>query len=227
VPANYEDRYSCAEGVNGMKLKNLEGLSTRHFMTTNLLLLGLGWAAFLITVSHGSSIDSATKVVDALFKIAAVVVGTLWALNRHFAGRTDALQLRVDSAIDVVRADELGSDGKVGMLFCRLDIVNTGKTLTPALTEFLEVQSVRIETDALKYEPIWRWPRTDSHPSGPIEPGSWSAISFGCPVQPDVRAVRIYIELQFENGEMWNWHRFYKLQSDSRPNTSASEKIEV
>jgi hypothetical protein len=205
-----------------MKLKSLEGLSTRHFMTTSLALLVLGWTVFLITISRGLNIDSATKVTDALFKIAAVVIGTLWALNRHFAGRTDALQLRVDSTIDVVNAGELGGDSHVGMLFCRLDIVNTGKTLTPALTEFLEIDSVLIENDALKYQPIWRWPTTGSHPSGPIEPGSWSAISVGCPLQNDVRAVQIYIELQFENGEMWTWHRYFKLQSNSRPSGEAS-----
>lgn len=187
-----------------MPVKRLERLLTQHFLATVSLLVGLGWCAFALVVTTDVTIDTAAKSVDAMFKIAAVVGGTAWSLNRYFTARTDELQLRVDAATDFVTS---GSDAPI--FVCRLDIYNTGKALTSGFREFVVIESAISEGEVIVYHPISRWPDSDLHRAAPIEPGSWSALSFAVPLRSRVPVVRVYLELQFDGGKLWTWHRHF------------------
>jgi|GEM_PF-6289086 len=189
-----------------MRTKSLERLLTQRFLPTVLILLIAGWSTFaVVVVIGGVTADTAAKVVDATFKIAAVLAGTAWTLNRYFTARTDELQLRVDSVVDFVPADE----GGVSMFVCRLDIVNTGKALTSAFGELIEIESATASKDNVAYESLMRWPAAGLHMVAPIEPGSWSALSFAVPLPRSGRVVRAFLELHFDDGKQWTWHRHF------------------
>jgi len=186
-------------------MKTFERLLTRRFLLTVSLLLLIAWGAYAAVLLNGASVDSVAKGVDSIFKIAAVVAGTAWTLNRYFTARTDELQLRVDATVDFV----LDGTGSPGMLVCRLDVVNTGKALTPPFRELVEIESAAVDNHDVVYEHMMRWPEKDLHPAPPIEPGSWSAVSFATPLRRSRRTVRVYLELRFEGGKVWTWHRHF------------------
>jgi len=190
---------------NLVRMKSLERLLTRQFLPAVFLLLVIGWAAFAVVVGSGVTVDTAAKVVDATFKIAAVLAGTAWTLNRYFTSRTDELQLRVDAAADFVPAD----GDEVAMFVCRLDIINTGKALTPKFSELIEIESATAGKDDVGYVSLMRWPAEGLHPTQPIEPGSWSALSFAVPLVRSNKVVRVYLELHFEGRKQWTWHRHF------------------
>lgn len=187
-----------------VEIRRLERLFTQHFLAVTAGCLAIAFGAFVFSVVRGYSLEIIATLVDTSFKIAAVIVGTAWALNRYFTARTDVLQLRVDPMVETVSSP----DGN-RLLLCRVDIVNTGKSLTPSLKESLDLHAVLIINDEVTYRPFYRWPADNSHPVAPIEPGSWSAISIAVPLPPDVCVVQVYIHLQFETGEIWTWHRHF------------------
>ena len=77
--------------------RTLESWTTRRFFWAVCLAAGLPMAAFILTVSLTStSLDDAAKFVDSIAKILVTVVAALWALNRYFLGRVDAMQIRID-----------------------------------------------------------------------------------------------------------------------------------
>jgi hypothetical protein len=187
-----------------MQIRKLEGAFTRHFLSVTSGGLAVAWGAFFATAFLGPSLEATAKAIDASFKIAAVIVGTAWALNRYFTARTDVLQLKVEPVVEIM------SGGENDRLFvCRLDIVNTGRALTPAFTEVLELQSVGVDGGNVTYQPFYRWPIRDTHPAGPVEPGSWSAISIAVVLPRETRVVQIYLELQFDTNDVWTWHRHF------------------
>jgi hypothetical protein len=185
-------------------MKALERAFTRHFLPVTLGSLALACGAFVTSIALGAPLEPAAKIVDATFKIAAVIVGTGWALNRYFTARTDVLQLRVDPIVELMPASETDR-----LLVCRLDIVNTGKSLTPCFSEVLELQAVDIVEGEVTYEAFYRWPARQAHPAGPIEPGSWSALSLAVILPSETRVVQAYLELRFETGDVWTWHRHF------------------
>jgi hypothetical protein len=187
-----------------MQLRSFERAFTQHFLPVTLGSLAVALGIFFATIVVGASLDAAAKIVDASFKIAAVVVGTAWALNRYFTARTDVLQLRVEPVVEIMS----GSDN-VWLFVCRLDIVNTGKSLTPAFTAVLELLSVGVGAGEVSYQSFHRWPDQEAHPVGPIEPGSWSAVSIAVVLPRDTRVVQTYLELHFETGNVWTWHRHF------------------
>lgn len=198
-----------------MHLAKLEQLFTRHFLSVTLVTLTVAWLGFASIIIIGGDLARVATIIDGAFKIAGVIVVTSWALNRYFMARTDVLQLRVDPAVEFV-----GGADEERMLVLRLDIVNTSRSLTPAFTEMLEVESVAREGTAVRYTPLFRWPTTGAHPAPPIEPGSWSAIDVAIPTPVATRVVRLYVELAFESGAGWTWHRHFvagELKSENGP----------
>lgn len=193
-----------------MRIDSLAHAFTRRFLTTTIILLVTSWGAFLTFVLLGTSVDVAAKTVDAIFKIAAVVVGAAWTLNRYFTARTDELQLRVDPVAEFV-SNSLERD----MFICRLDIVNTAKALTPAFAEVVEIASAIVHGEEIRYQSIMRWPEEGLHRVAPIEPGSWSALSFATPIEHSVRVVRIFLQLKFDGGKSWTWHRHFAAPPES------------
>jgi len=187
-----------------MHIRTLERAFTRYFLPVTLGTLALAWGAFFASMTLGASLNDTATAVDALFKIAAVIFGTAWALNRYFTARTDILQLKVEPLVEVM----VGSD-RERLFVCRLDIVNTGSSLTPAFTEVIELQSVDVAAGEVTYKPFYKWPAHQAHPAGPIEPGSWSAVSIAVALPHETRVVQTYLELQFATGEVWTWHRHF------------------
>lgn len=192
---------------DALQLKSLERIFTRHFLPAVIGSLLIAWTSFAVILTRGSDLDDAAKLVDALFKIAAVIVGTGWALNRYFMARTDALQLRVDPVVDVVQPDSVGE--VVGLFVCRLDIVNTGRVLTPPFRDALTISEVKPRGAEVDYEPRFRWPEEGMHPGAPIEPGSWSAISVAVPFPHKVAVFHVHLQIEFEGGARWTWHRHF------------------
>lgn len=185
----------------------LERLFTRQFMLAIIGSLVIAFGGSFGAVALGASLATVSAVVDTSFKIAAVIVGTAWALNRYFTSRVDVLQLRVDSVVELMSA----SDQR--LFVCRLDIVNTGKSLTSPFAQVLELQSLVLRDGVVEYETFHRWPEECQHPGSPIEPGSWSAVSIAVVLPPAVDVIQVYLELEFEGGDLWTWHRHYSARN--------------
>ncbi|HYK03333.1 MAG TPA: hypothetical protein VE974_16355 [Thermoanaerobaculia bacterium] len=187
-----------------MQIRTFERAFTRHFLPVTIGSVSVAWGVFFATMIFGASLDDAATIIDASFKIAAVIIGTAWALNRYFTARTDVLQLRIDPVVETVSAS--GGDR---IFICRLDVVNTGKALTPPFTEVLELYSAEADSGEVAYRMFHRWPDQVAHPVGPIEPGSWSAVSTAVVLPRETPVVQAYLELQFETGDVWTWHRHF------------------
>jgi hypothetical protein len=123
----------------------IEALSTRHLVGSTVALLALATGLMALTVAKGVlSLEDLASVVDIAFKAAAGIVGTAWALNRHFTSRADGLQIRVDANVDSVPAGLFKETPDLGLLVARLDVVNTGRTLLSQPTEISsEISSSR------------------------------------------------------------------------------------
>lgn len=189
----------------------LERLVTRHLVGASLALaasiLGL---AYLAAVTNAVTLDQLAKGADLAIKCVAAVVGSAWALNRYFTGRVDEFQIRVDASVDVVAAGAFTESPDLGLLITRLDIVNTGKVLLPEFGQVVVVDEVFPSQEGVKSMPIFRWPISGLHPGPPIEPGSWSAINFACPIKASTAAVRIYLEVYVAAELRWTWHKTFK-----------------
>jgi len=151
---------------------------------------------------------------DIALKVAALLVGGLWALNRYFVQRTDAIQIRVDPSVNYLRLPTQDSEERTspGLLIYRLEVVNTGKSFIPAYKQFVQLSAVRLHEHGLSLEPLHRWPEIGFHEGGPIEPGSWSAIDDAISVSQDLVAMQLYLEVHLSGGQVWTWHRTWALQ---------------
>jgi hypothetical protein len=190
-----------------MDLHRLEKFATRHFVRWSVTLVLLSWTVLVAATAFLTTVDIATKFVDAFFKIAAVIVGAMWVLNRYFTMRSDVLQLRVDPLVEFVRPAPGDAEGII--VLCRLDIVNTSKTLTSEFAQVLTIEALTVIQDVVSYQSLGRWPPDGSHPRAPIEPGSWSAISVALPVPAELSAVRVHLDLTFNSGARYTWHRHF------------------
>lgn len=201
-----------ARSVVGFRL--LERPTTNYFIITILILVAAVIVGFALAVALGTDLEALSRFVDAVTKCLAVLIGTVWALNRYFTSRTDVVQLRVDAGIDTIRSNAFSNSQPVtsGLLAFRLDIVNTGKSLIAPFHQLLEVHAVQpSETGGIEYVEIARWPAEGLHPGGPIEPGSWSALNSEIPIRDDVKAVRLYLELHLEEDRRWTWHKTFGI----------------
>ena len=187
-----------------MQIRALERIFTLHFLAVAFGGLALACAMFFAAAASGVSLHVLATITDVFFKLAAVIFGSSWALNRYFTARTDVLQIRVDPTIEIMTAPT-----KERLFVCRLDIVNTGKALTSAFDESLEFYSVEVENGEITYRVFHTWPEQHPHPVDPIEPGAWSAVSTAVLMPQEARIVQVYLALRFETGELWTWHRHF------------------
>jgi len=191
----------------------LEAATTKYLILTisSILLLTIG--IFAVVLGYRiTELDKLSKFVDALFKAMAILLGMIWTLNRYYTGRTDTTRLRVDTDVSIVRypnADSTTAD--LALLIFRLDVVNTGAVLIPTYQQSMEIEAVTPSDKGTIYNSLYRWPSKGKHPGGPIEPASWSAINDAISIPADVKAVRIYIEIELSPGSMWTWHKTFDI----------------
>lgn len=187
----------------------LEFLSTRYLAPTVglVILLVVGTYSAVLHYTH-VDIDKLAKFTDAVFKTVALLIGTLWAMNRYFVQRVDAPQLRVDCDITKIGGESEG----LSLLIYRLDLVNTGKTQLAESQEYVEIDAVKPSMGGVELTRLYRWPKSGWHPGGPIEPGSWSAINDSISCSDTVKVVRVFIEVQFRGGNHSTWHKTFDVR---------------
>ncbi len=77
------------------RYRTLEVISTKFLGATAIVTIALVVAAYSLVVrEHWADVDKLAKFTDAVFKTVALLLGTLWAVNRYFVERTDAPQFR-------------------------------------------------------------------------------------------------------------------------------------
>lgn len=189
----------------------LRRVVTKHIFASAALCV-TAYILGMYTILHLNLVafDDMVKVVDSIFKATVVIASSIWALNRYYILRVDEPQFRIDS--EVKKVVFLENDSAI--LIFRLDLVNTGKTLVEPFEHFVEVQAVNPGPDGPELTEIYRWPNDESHPGGPIEPGSWVAINdqFCCP--KDLLVVRLFVGVMAASGGGWTWHKSFDVSGD-------------
>jgi hypothetical protein len=196
----------------------IERLATRHLISTILvsILLALGIISVVLLFAP-TSLDTFGKATDIVFKVVAIVAGTIWTLNRYYVGRADAPQVRIDADVHVIPSEKFQQNpSQLALLIFRLDVVNTGKVLIPEYNQVIEIVAVRPSERRLQYEVLHKWPAEGHHRGGSIEPGSWSAVNDEVPIPGHVRAIRIYIELKLPGGITSTWHKTFDISEGKR-----------
>lgn len=193
----------------------LEAATTKYLVLAVLFVIIVTVGSFVLVLIYGlTDVDTLATFVDAVFKTVALFVGAIWALNRYFTERTDVTQLRVDSDVSIIRDKEFeGDDCNLALLIYRLDVVNTGTSLIPDYNQYLEIDAVHPSAEGIQYKHLSRWPPIGLHPGGPIEPDSWSAINDAISIPADVKAVRLYLELQLSENNTWTWHKTFDFST--------------
>lgn len=196
----------------------LELLSTKLFVWTALfILVAVPFVFVYLLDSRITDLDRLASFVDATFKTVALLIATVWALNRYYTTRTDASQLRVDSEVTCIPTSCFrGVSKNRSLLIYRLDIVNTGKTLIGPFRQFVEVQTANPTDTSVEYTTIGRWPQEGMHPGGPIEPGSWSAINNAMSIPASLQAVRIFIGMDLDSEGSWTWHKTFDISKQQQ-----------
>lgn len=166
----------------------------------------------LALANDWADVDTMNKLADTYFKILLPLGAAIWALNRYITYRSDAIQLRVDSTVSKITSEHF-LDG-LALLVYRLDIVNTGNTLIEPFQQHLQIDAVSPEKDGLRFEWLYRWPKEGTHPGGPIEPRSWSAINDAIPIAHDVAAIRLFLSIKLSKQLTWTWHKTFDLTEE-------------
>ncbi len=191
----------------------LEAATTKYIVATIFLLLFsvIGVFYFLLKTDV-VSLDKLVPFVDAVFKAMAILLGTIWTLNRYYVKRTDTVQLRVESDVDIIRNPDSSSENKdLALLIFRLDVLNIGAVLIPTYQQRLIIHSVVPTKSGNKYDPLYQWPVSGKYEGGPIEPGTWSAINDAVTVPTNIQAIRVYLEIEFMEGKGWDWHKTFDV----------------
>lgn len=191
----------------------LEAITTKYIVVTIALMIVLIVGTYSLILFYGiTDINSLATFVDTVFKTIAILAGAVWALNRYYTGRVDATQLKVEHDISFIPARRLAyTIHNESLLVYRLDVTNTSTSLIAPYQQFLEIESLFPSSEGIEYKTIYRWPPSGLHPGGPIEPGSWSAINNVVSIPENVQAIRLYLELQFSDGNAWNWHKTFDV----------------
>jgi hypothetical protein len=199
-------------GNRGRDLGRFDTLLSRHFVLTVSMSVGICLLLYTTAISaFGVSVDTLGKAIDSIFKMIAVLVGAAWVLNRHYVGRTDALQIRIDPLVDIVASG--ASDSSSSLLLYRLDVVNTGRRQLIGYRLMIEIASVELgATGDPEYYEVATMPW---HEGAPIEPGSWAAVSNVVTIGAEVKVVRITVVVEAADGQGWTWHQMFKIQSSS------------
>jgi len=201
----------------------LELASTKYLFQTVAICISLIVGTFGVLLYLGiTDVETLATFTDAVFKTVAVLVGTLWALNRYFVQRTDAPRLRVDADVGMIRGP---STGDPRLLIFRLDLVNTGTTQIGVFNHYVQVDAVTPRDDGVEFQPLYRWPESDWHSGGPIEPGSWSAINSEVSCAASVRAVRLFVEVKLSDSARWTWHKTFDVSGGEKSSNLAHQKL--
>lgn len=146
------------------RFRLLEIVSTRFLGLTAVFTIVLVVGAYTAVLRLGfATVDTIGKFVDAVFKAVALLVGTLWAINRYFVERTDAPQFRVDCTVSMVHGPK---QPEPALLIFRLDLVNTGKVQIGAFQHYVEIDEARATSEGVELRPMYRWPNDGWHPGG-------------------------------------------------------------
>jgi hypothetical protein len=189
----------------------LEAVTTKYLVLTIFGVLVLTVLILAIILNYQiASLDDLSKFVDTVFKAIAILLGTIWTLNRYYTGRVDSEKLRVDPDVKIVRNSETEKLGQALLIF-RLDIINTSAVLIPEFQECVEIDSLELTDSGIIEKRLYRWPESGSHPGGPIEPNSWSAINDALPVPVETYAIRVYVEIVFSDHQMMTWHKTFDV----------------
>ena len=195
-----------------LRNRYLEAATTKYVIFTVCSILVLTIAVFALILGFRlTELDKLSKFVDAVFKSMAVLLGMIWTLNRYYVGRADITQLRVDADVSTVSYSNNSSISDLSLLIFRLDVVNTSAVLIPPYQQSLEIDSVEPCANGTVYRPLYRWPDSGKHPGGPIEPSSWSAINNALSIPANVKAVRVYIEIELSPENTWTWHKMFDV----------------
>jgi hypothetical protein len=199
-------------------MKYLEAITTKYLVPTVLFAGLFTWIVLEYIIYKGwNDVDTMNKFADTYFKIILPLGAAIWALNRYFIHRTDNVQLAVDSDVSKVTSDQFSDD--LALLVFRLDIINTGNTLIDQFQQRLQVEAVSPLKDGLQYELLHSWPSEGTHPGGPIEPKSWSAINDAIPISKSIVAVRFLLIIELANQASWTWHKTFDLTKKETPAT--------
>jgi hypothetical protein len=198
-------------------LSRVDHAFSSHFGLVVAGLIVVPVLAFSLLLSLDAvTLDNANKFMDSVVKVLVAAVGAAWALNRYFVGRVDAPQVRLEPKMSLVstrRGDEGGSSN--ALLLYRVNIVNAGRVQLRDYTLALEIAALRVNpvTGELEYDVLGGLER---HEGGPIEPGSWAAVSDALLVPHSLKAVRAYVEIHRLNGPGgWTWHELVDLTKGS------------
>jgi hypothetical protein len=195
----------------------LEAITTKYLVFTVIVLIAITIGSFAALLYYQiTDVDTLATFVDAVFKTVAILVGTIWTLNRYFVARTDISRFRVDHDVSIIRGTKFKvNKSALALLIYRLDLVNTGSTIILPYEQFLEIDAVTPTRNNVQYQPLYRWPQVGTHPGGPIEPNSWSAINDAISIPSDVKAVRLYLEIQLSKGSVWTWHKTFDVSGET------------
>ncbi len=203
------------------RLRSLEILSTRLIILSIITIIVAVPSFFAVIIRSGfTDVNTLATFVDATFKTIALLVGSIWTLNRFFVTRLDALHLRVDadvSCIPSLHFQDISSSQS--LLVYRLDIVNTGNTLIKPFQHFIQIDAITPVDGKVEHMTIYRWPETDMHLGGPIEPNSWSAVSDAIAIPASTQAIRIFVYIDLANENDWSWHKVFDISHSQLTNT--------
>jgi len=196
------------------RFRTLEIISTKFLGVTALATIALVVGVYaLVLREHWADVDKLAKFSDAVFKTVALLLGTLWAINRYFVERTDAPQFRVDADVSLIRG---GTPKQPALLIFRLDLVNTGKTQIGTFDHFVQIDVATANDSGIELHQIYRWPNAGSHKGGPIEPGSWSAINDEIICPSSTKAVRVFLAVSLNENDQWTWHRTFDVSEKTK-----------
>ncbi len=191
----------------------LQSLVTRHLVVTVFaMVIVVNLTAAVVLKLQWITLDQFAKYVDAVVKTTALLAGSAWALNRYYVHRTDLEQFRIEADVTKCSFPE-ESEEYMNLLIYRLDIINTGNVLFDGYSEAVLIESVEPGVDGVKMLPLHRWPTIGYHPGSPIEPGSWAAINDSICIPASTKVVRIFVDIQYNDGRNWTWHKTFSLLS--------------
>ncbi len=185
----------------------IETIVTKYFFLTAILLIVVTVGSVFLMDKFGNiSIDKLSKIVDLTFKVIAILIGSLWALNRYYVSRVDFSQIKVDDSVHLIPKDKLENKNQ-GLLVYRFDIINTGTVLILPFTQYLCIEAVYLSCEKIKYKIIHK----RKIQGFPIEPKSWSAINDVISISPEIKVIRIFLRLVLADGKSWTWHKTYDV----------------
>ncbi len=192
-----------------------ERLATKH-LPTLVFLLSVSAVALYAVAWQSKAIDmeKLATATDSVLKILAIIMGSAWAVNRYFVERVDVPQFRVEIETSLVPASAIDpkASGKT-LLIYRLDLINTGKSVIRKYRQYLAIERVSIDEQAVVHDELHRWPELGLHLGGSAEPGSWSAVNDAIIIPQEVAVVRFYLETHLASGQVWTWHKTIDLGS--------------